>query len=141
MADESSATILTLAAQIVSAHIGHNMVPADRLPDLIRQVHSTLARAGNEAVVQSTPEPAVTVQQSLKRNRLICIDCGKPFTAIKEHLNRAHNMSPDQYRLKWKLPLDYPMVTPNYAKIRSTLAKKVGLGSGARSRDDKGLND
>jgi predicted transcriptional regulator len=134
MADESSATILTLAAQIVSAHIGHNTVSADQLPGLIHEVHSTLARAGNGSVAQPAPEPAVTVKQSLKPNHLICMDCGKPFTSIRRHLNNAHNLSPDQYRKKWKLPLNYPMVAANYSKLRSVIAKKVGLGKLRKKR-------
>ena len=128
MADEPADVILNITARIVSAHVHHNAVPADQLPGLIRSVHGALARAANGPEVQPTPTAAVSAKQSMTANQMICMDCGKTFTSLKRHLRSAHGLSPNQYRMRWKLPRAYPMVAPNYAKKRSAWAKKAGLG-------------
>lgn len=119
-------TRMTLAAQIVSAHVSHNSVPAHELPALIRQVYQALENPG-----QAKPEaftPAVPVKQSIRADAVLCLDCGKTFSMLKRHIMTDHKLTPQEYRQKWSLPRDYPMVAPNYAKVRSTLAKKIGLG-------------
>jgi predicted transcriptional regulator len=126
MADHEQ--LLTLVSEIVSAHVSNNAVPPDQLPTLIQQVFNTLA-----TVEQRTPEPpksdpAVPIRQSVKPDHLVCLDCGKHFSLLKRHLMTDHNQTPEQYRQRWGLPVSYPIVAPNYAKVRSALAKKIGLG-------------
>lgn len=120
--------VLGLTAQIVSAHVRHNAVPPDALPGLIQEVHRTLMNVGKQPVQAEKPTPAVGVKQSIRQDRIICLEDGKSFSMLKRHLMTDHKLTPQQYREKWGLPRDYPMVAPNYAKTRSALAKKIGLG-------------
>ena len=124
MADE---LLLGLAAQIVSAHVSHNTVQSVDLPKLINDVHRALASAGQETA-PPRGEPAVAVRQSVKSDHLVCLECGKHFSMLKRHLGNDHQLTPGEYRQKWDLPHDYPIVAPDYAKVRSRLAKKIGLG-------------
>jgi predicted transcriptional regulator len=133
MADEIG-SILSLAAQIVSAHVSNNGIAADDLPKLINAVHQALAHAGEEATKPPIPDPAVDVKRSVRADQIICLDCGKSFSMLKRHLATDHKLTPAEYRQRWGLPLSYPMVAPNYAKVRSSLAKKIGLGRKAAGR-------
>ncbi len=126
--------ILALTAQIVSAHVGANSVSADLLPDLIRDVHRAVASLGSAVPPPvERPQPAVPVKKSVFPDYIICLEDGKKLKMLKRHLMSAYNMTPDQYRERWGLGPDYPMVAPNYAQHRSTLAKKIGLGTGGRA--------
>jgi predicted transcriptional regulator len=120
--------VLELAAQIVSAHISNNAVASDQLPELIRQVANTLAAVEQTTSVPPKPEPAVPVGKSVLAGHLICLDCGKHFSMLKRHLMTDHRLTPEQYRQRWGLLASYPIVAPDYAKTRSALAKKFGLG-------------
>ena len=124
---ESTDQILGLAAQIVSAHVRHNSVAADALPRLIQEVYRALVNIGQQPT-QEKAAPAVPVKQSIRQDRIVCLEDGKSFSMLKRHLMTDHKLTPQQYREKWGLPRDYPMVAPNYAKTRSALAKKIGLG-------------
>jgi predicted transcriptional regulator len=124
---ESTDQILGLAAQIVSAHVRHNAVAADALPRLIQEVYRALVNVGQQPT-QEKATPAVPVKQSIRQDRIVCLEDGKSFSMLKRHLMTDHKLTPQQYREKWGLPRDYPMVAPNYAKTRSALAKKIGLG-------------
>src|SRR6201988_1416572 len=125
---DSTDEVLGLTAQIVSAHVRHNAVPPDALPGLIQEVYKTLTSVGKQPAQAEKPAPAVPVKQSVKQDRIICLEDGKSFSMLKRHLMTDHKLTPQQYREKWGLPRDYPMVAPNYAKTRSALAKKIGLG-------------
>jgi predicted transcriptional regulator len=125
---EPDLTVLGLTVQIVSAHVAHNAVQAASLPDLIQQVYTTLATIGVEPVEVEKRAPAVPVKKSVFPDYLICLDDGKKLKMLKRHLKTAYDMTPEQYRERWNLPHDYPMVAPNYAEHRSLLAKKIGLG-------------
>jgi predicted transcriptional regulator len=120
--------VLRLTAQIVSAHTAHNAVPADSLPGLIQSVYSTLLNAGNPVAEPEKLQPAVAIKKSVFPDYIICLEDGKKLKMLKRHLKTAYNMTPDQYRERWGLPRDYPMVAPNYAEKRSALAKSIGLG-------------
>lgn len=120
--------VLGLTAQIVSAHVGHNAVPPDALPALIQEVYKTLSNVGQQPAQPQKPTPAVPVKQSVRQDRIICLEDGKSFSMLKRHLMTDHKLTPQQYRERWGLPRDYPMVAPTYAKTRSALAKKIGLG-------------
>jgi len=130
-------TIMSLAAQIVSAHIGNNAVPADQLPALIREVHKTLATVSQSTVESTKAEPAVPVKKSAVADHLVCLACGKHFKTLKRHLTTDHNLTPHDYRNKFGLPVSYPMVAPDYAKVRSAMARRIGLGSGGRGTAPK----
>jgi len=125
---ESNDQILGLAAQIVSAHVRHNPVAPDALPRLIQDVYRALLNVGQQTAQAERPPPAVPVKQSIRQDRIICLEDGKSFSMLKRHLMTDHKLTPQQYREKWGLSRDYPMVAPNYAKTRSALAKKIGLG-------------
>jgi predicted transcriptional regulator len=135
MADiAQSVDVLGLTAQIVSAHVSNNSVTPDALPALIQEVYRTLAGIGREPAAPDKPQPAVPVKKSVFADHIICLEDGKKLKMLKRHLKTAYNMSPEQYRERWSLPPDYPMVAPNYAKHRSSLAKKIGLGTKPRGR-------
>jgi predicted transcriptional regulator len=119
-----------LSADIISAYVSFNSVPASGLPELIHAVHAALTKLGTATVAGPEPEalvPAVSIRKSITPGYLICLDDGKKFKSLKRHI-ASLGMTPDQYRGKWKLPSDYPMVAPEYAATRSALAKKIGLG-------------
>ena len=132
--------LLQLAADIVSAHASNNAIPADQLPGLIQQVFSTLATAQQNAAAQPRPEPAVSIKASVSPDHLVCLDCGKQFSMLKRRLRTDHQLTPEQYRQRWQLPPTYPVVTLAYAKTRSALAKRFGLGrKGSAGRKATGL--
>jgi predicted transcriptional regulator len=120
--------LLALAANIVSAHVSNNAVALDQLPGLIRQVVNALATVEQATAAPTKPEPAVPVRRSVLPDHVVCLDCGKQFSMLRRHLMTDHKMTPEQYRQRWELPPSYPLVAPNYAKTRSALAKKIGLG-------------
>ena len=136
MADREQ--LLTLATEIVSAHVSNNAVPPDQLPSLIQQVFNTLATVEQKAATPPRPEPAVPIKQSVTPGHVVCLECGKQFSMIKRHLATEHQLTPEQYRKRWELPLSYPIVAPNYAKVRSALAKKIGLGRKAQPAMKRG---
>ena len=125
--------LLRLAADIVSAHASNNALPPDQLPELIQKVFSALATAQQSAATPPRPEPAVSVRASVHQDHLVCLDCGKHFSMLKRHLMREHQLTPDQYRQRWQLPPTYPIVAPAYAKTRSAMAKRIGLGRKGRA--------
>jgi predicted transcriptional regulator len=137
MADQPvSMDVLGLTAQIVAAHVSHNTVPPTHLPALIKDVYRTLSGMGREPepVVQNRPVPAVPVRKSIFPDYLVCLEDGKKLKMLKRHLNTSYDMTPEQYREKWGLAADYPMVAPSYAKHRSSLAKQIGLGTKPRAK-------
>ena len=125
-------SVLGLTAQIVAAHVAHNSVPTNGLPMLIQEVYKTLAGMGKEAAPPDRPQPAVSPRKSVFDDYIVCLEDGKKLKMLKRHLKTAYSMTPDQYRERWGLPPDYPMVAPNYAKHRSSLAKQSGLGTTRR---------
>ena len=132
--------LLQLTSSIVSAHVAHNSVTVQDLPGLIREVYQTLANVGT--VVPKEPErpaPAVPVKKSVTPDFIVCLEDGKKLKMLKRHLRTTYNMTPEEYRAKWGLAPDYPMVAPNYAAQRSDFAKKIGLGrTGGRSAGRRG---
>lgn len=137
MADSSSEqSLIELTAQIVAAYIGHNSVPSGEIANLIGQVHSALKRVvGASAVAPAeVQKPAVPVRRSIASDYIVCLEDGKKFKSLRRHLRTQYDMTPEQYRDKWGLPPDYPMVAPNYAAARSQLAKQMGLGQQRRRR-------
>ncbi len=137
MTDSSSgASYIQLTAEIVSAYVSNNSVPATDLSSLIDQVHSALTRVSSgQSDVGSEPlKPAVSVKKSITSEHIVCLEDGKKFKSLKRHLRTQYGMTPEQYREKWGLPADYPMVAPNYAAARSQLAKQMGLGQQRRRR-------
>lgn len=125
-----------LAAEIVSAYVSNNAVAIHDLPLLIQEVHNALLRIAGRAddVPSEAPKPAISVKKSITPDYIVCLEDGKKFKSLKRHLRSQYNMSPEDYREKWGLPLDYPMVAPNYANARSALAKQMGLGQQRRKR-------
>ena len=133
MAEQPASTsVLGLTAQIVSAHVSNNSVSPDALPALIQEVYKTLAGVGKEPAAPEKPQPAVPVKMSLLPDHIICLEDGKKLKMLKRHLKTSYNLTPEQYRERWGLAPDYPMVAPNYAMHRSSLAKKIGLGTKPR---------
>ncbi len=129
----SSAELLSLTADIVAAHVSNNSVATAELPVLIDQVYKTLASVGGEPEpVEEKPVPAVSVKKSVTPDYIVCLEDGKKLKMLKRHLKTAYDMSPEEYRDRWDLPADYPMVAPNYAKQRSKLARAIGLGTRSR---------
>jgi predicted transcriptional regulator len=128
--------IVGLAADIVAAYVGNNPVPVTNLPNLINEVYRALSgavdTAGEKSAEDSDLRPAVPVKRSINPDYLICLEDGKKFKSLKRHLRTHYDLTPEQYREKWNLPSDYPMVAPNYAEARSNLAKKMGLGRARR---------
>ena len=126
---------LQLAADIVSAFVSNNSVPATDLPVLIGNIHDALNRVASGSTQQAVEEPkapAVPIKKSVQPDYIVCLDDGKRFKSLKRHLRTVYNLTPDQYRAKWGLAADYPMVAPNYAATRSELAKRLGLGQQRR---------
>ncbi|MCB1556702.1 MAG: MucR family transcriptional regulator [Alphaproteobacteria bacterium] len=125
--------LVSLTANVVAAHVSGNTIAIDDIPPLIRSVYKTLAslEASNIAVNDDPREPAVPVIDSVNPDYLICLEDGKKLKLLKRHLKTAYGMTPEEYRLRWNLPADYPMVAPNYAKKRSELARDIGLGTQA----------
>src|SRR6266436_4743773 len=137
MTDSSSGeSFIELTARIVSAYVSHNSVAANDLPALIDQVHTALTRVtGGQVDMSAEPlRPAIALKKSITADHIVCLEDGKKFKSLKRHLRTQYNMTPEQYREKWALPPDYPMVAPNYAAARSQLAKQMGLGQQRRRR-------
>jgi predicted transcriptional regulator len=131
MDDMATNSLIKLTAEIVSAYVSNNTVVATELPALINDVHQALTRATSSAAPAEREElrPAIPVKRSVTPDYIICLEDGKKFKSLKRHLRTHYNLSPEEYREKWGLPHDYPMVAPNYAAARSALAKKMGLGT------------
>ena len=132
---ESTVNLTELTATVVSAYVGNNSVAVSDLPGVIATVYDSLRKAGapQPAVpAQSTQTPAVPIRKSVQPDSIICLECGKSLKMLKRHIATDHGLSVDEYRAKWNLPAEYPMVAPNYAKQRSDLAVQIGLGKGPR---------
>ncbi len=127
--DALRSNVLGLTAQIVSAHISNNPVDPNELPGLIQEVYRALSGAGQAQIQPDKPQPAVPVKKSVFPDYIVCLEDGKKLKMLKRHLKASYDMTPDQYRERWGLTSDYPMVAPNYAQHRSTLAKQIGLGT------------
>ncbi|MDQ3077247.1 MAG: MucR family transcriptional regulator [Pseudomonadota bacterium] len=126
-------TLITLTADIVAAHVSNNSVAVNDLPQLISNVHGALATlTGASNAPEARPEPKVPIRSSIKPDYIVCLEDGKRLKMLKRHLMTHYQMTPDQYRQKWGLASDYPMVAPNYAEQRRTLAKAIGLGTKRR---------
>ena len=124
----SSGELLKLTADIVAAHVSNNKLPAADLPQLIAQVHASLSDTGAAPGDPARPSPAVSIKKSVTADHIICLEDGKKLKMLKRHLKTSYDLTPEQYRERWGLPADYPMVSPNYAQKRSQLAKQIGLG-------------
>ena len=137
MTDGAGNSFIDLTADIVSAYLSNNPTPAAEIPSLISQVHAALTRvaAGRSEPAPEPARPAVPVKKSIHPDYLVCLEDGKRFKSLRRHLRTQYNMTPEQYRDKWNLPPDYPMVAPNYAVTRSQLAKKMGLGQQRPERE------
>lgn len=133
---ERPSEVLQLTAEIVASHVSNNTVALGDVPQLIKQVYDSLSGLGSETPRRSTerPQPAVAVRKSVTPEYIVCLEDGKKLKMLKRHLKAAYNMTPEQYRERWGLPSDYPMVAPNYAAQRRDLAKKIGLGTTRRRR-------
>lgn len=131
--EDNEDTLLTLTADIVAAHVSNNSVAVNDLPNLIQNVHSALTGiSSSRSAPEAKPEPKVSVRASVKPDYIVCLEDGKKQKMLKRHLMTNHGMTPDEYRQKWGLAADYPMVAPNYAEQRRTLAKSIGLGTKRR---------
>ncbi|MCZ6453639.1 MAG: MucR family transcriptional regulator [Alphaproteobacteria bacterium] len=134
MTDQNNSTeILKLTAEIVAAHVSNNTLSAAELPQLISQVHNSLSDTGKASSAEERPAPAVAVKKSVTPDYIVCLEDGKKLKMLKRHLKTSFDLTPEQYRERWGLPADYPMVAPNYAKRRSALAKEIGLGKRGRA--------
>jgi predicted transcriptional regulator len=138
---EQSADYVELTVDIVSAYVSNNPVPPGELAHLITRIHSALTQVASGQVETKTanapPQPAIPVKKSITADHLVCLEDGRTFKSLKRHLRAKYDMSPEQYRAKWGLPPDYPMVAPNYAKARSDLAKAIGLGQSRNGSYDE----
>lgn len=126
--------LLELTADIVSSHVSNNSLSSAELTQLIQDVYATLNNLGAEKPASEKPRPAVSPKKSIFPDHIVCLEDGKKLKMLKRHLKTAYNMTPDEYRERWGLAADYPMVAPNYAKHRSTLAKQIGLGTKPRQK-------
>jgi predicted transcriptional regulator len=136
--DAGEDTLLTLTADIVAAHVSNNSVAVNDLPNLIQNVHQALRGISTtSAAPEAKPEPKVSIRSSVKPDFIVCLEDGKKLKMLKRHLMTHYNMTPDQYRQKWGLSADYPMVAPNYAEQRRSLAKSIGLGTKRRKTRGK----
>ena len=133
-ASENAGELLTLTTEIVAAHVANNSVSISELQTLIQEVYRTLSTVGQQPPVQERPQPAVPVKKSVTPDYIVCLEDGKKLKMLKRHLKTSYDMTPEEYRERWGLPADYPMVAPNYASHRSSLAKKIGLGTKPRKR-------
>jgi predicted transcriptional regulator len=127
---EGEGSLLRLTAEIVAAYVSKNPLPAQQIPEVISTVYSSLAglNSAPAVVAAEPPKPAVPIRKSVTPEYIVCLEDGKKLKMLKRHLRSTYNMTPDEYRVKWGLPADYPMVAPNYAAQRSDFAKKIGLG-------------
>ena len=125
MAEED---MLRMTTEVVSAYVGNNSLPASQIPEVIKTVYGSIAALNRANEAKEAPKPAVSIRASVKPDYIVCLEDGKRLKMLKRHLRTTYDMTPDDYRAKWGLPADYPMVAPNYAKQRSEFAKKIGLG-------------
>ena len=125
--------LLEFTAKIVAAHVGNNKLDQNELPSLIQDVYKTLSELNDVTVAQARPTPAIAIKKSISPDYIVCLEDGKKLKMLKRHLKTVYNLTPEEYRNRWDLPGDYPMVAPNYTKHRSSLAKKIGLGTRSRS--------
>lgn len=134
---EQDGVLIELTADIVSAYVSNNSIVASELPEIIQNVHVALKQVTSSAVEleKEQPKPAVSIRRSITDDYLICLEDGKKFKSLKRHLRTHYDLSPEEYRERWRLPVDYPMVAPNYARARSELAKQMGLGRKRGSRN------
>ena len=134
------ASLLSQTVEIVSSYVSNNTVLLSDLPRLIEETYAALEAQGSgaEAAYPERPRPAVPIKKSIQPDYIVCLEDGKQLKMLKRHLKTAYNMTPDEYRERWNLPSDYPMVAPNYARRRSQLAKQIGLGTGGRGRGQGG---
>ncbi|MGB1547652.1 MAG: MucR family transcriptional regulator [Alphaproteobacteria bacterium] len=131
----SKTELLQLTTDIVVSHVANNRIAAEELPKLIQDVYASLTGAGPKGTQERKRlQPAVPIRKSVTPNHIVCLEDGKKLKMLKRHLKTAYNMTPEEYRARWRLPPDYPMVAPAYAEQRSKLAKKIGLGSRSRKR-------
>ena len=130
--------LLSLTTDIVAAHVANNTVAVGDLAPTIAQVYRTLASAGTQPTVSERPQPAVPIKKSVMPDYIVCLEDGKKLKMLKRHLKTAYGMTPEEYRERWGLSTDYPMVAPNYAKQRSNLAKQIGLGTRSRRQEEGG---
>ncbi len=139
MPEQTSASeLLSLTTEIVAAHVANNTVPLSDLPQLINDVYRTLSNVGTSQPSEDRPQAAIPIRKSITADYIICLEDGKKLKMLKRHLKTAYNMTPEEYRERWQLPPDYPMVAPSYARHRSTLAKKIGLGTkSCRRREEE----
>ncbi len=121
--------LLALTTDIVTSHLSRNAMETTEISGLIREVYSTLANVSMSEPVSDRPQPATSIRKSVQPDFIVCLEDGKKLKMLKRHLKTAYNMTPEEYRQRWNLPSDYPMVAPNYANQRRTLAKKIGLGT------------
>lgn len=130
LVDEQKGDMVDLTSEIICSYVANNSIPVDDLPKLIGQIHATLVSisGAQPKIVQEPQKPAVSIKRSITPDYLVCLEDGQKFKSLKRHLRSKYNLSPDEYRAKWRLPSDYPMVAPNYAAARSKLAMKMGLG-------------
>ena len=135
---DSTGSVLSLAAQIVTAHVANHRIDPVDLPKLINDVHRALANAGQSTAAPPRAEPAEDIKRPVRNDHIVCLECGKHFSMLKRHLNTDHQLTPQEYRQKWGLPPTYPVVAPDYAKTRSAIATKIGLGRKAGSRKKAG---
>lgn len=131
--------LLELTANIVASHVSHNAVQKEELPGLIRSVYSSLHQAAANKTETQPAKPMVPVKASVYPDHLVCLECGKSFRVLRRHIQTEHDMSPDQYRARFGLPSNYPVVAPQYAEVRSALAKKIGLGRSREARQPRRL--
>ena len=135
---EDNTELLTLTADIAAAYVSNNTVQASDVPSVIQTIYRALAGVGAAAAPTPEPQkPAVPIKKSITPEYLVCLEDGRKFKSLKRHLRTKYNMSPEDYRAKWNLPKEYPMVAPNYARARSELAKQMGLGQGGRQATRK----
>jgi len=133
----SDADILGYTAEITAAYASENEFPADDLPEIIQKVYGALKSLASGAVVEARPEPAVSIRASVKPDYIVCLEDGKKLKMLKRYIKTRYNLTPDEYRERWGLPADYPMVAPNYTAQRSALAKSIGLGQKRKGKKKK----
>ena len=134
----SSAELLRMTSDVVAAYVRNNPLQTTELSGVIQTVHSSLAALNGGEAKAEPAKPAVSIRRSVTPDYIVCLEDGKKLKMLKRHLRTTYDMTPDEYRAKWGLPADYPMVAPNYAKQRSAFAKKIGLGRGSKKRGKKG---
>ncbi len=136
--DSKDDILVDLTADIAAAYVSNNSIAVDDVKELITNIYSALNDVTlNGGIKENLQTPAVAISKSISQEHIICLEDGKKFKSLKRHLRTHYNLSPEEYREKWKLPVDYPMVAPNYAAARSKLAKNMGLGHKGRSKSDK----